>query len=160
MIWRKLASAFLHLHHQINILHSTRRAAITECWFVTSGAFTQEARQEFAGREDVTLVDGEQLVAWLGELREEISEGLQSVQNLRDIALALMPQDYLPLHRCPKCQSLMVLIDSAKMQKRFWGCPAWKRGCEGHWLDLNEYERDLLVRRVDPARRTPNPKQP
>lgn len=155
-----------YLHERIGVrpvrelLGVARRDAIKECWFVTSGAFTQEARQEFAGREDVTLVDGEQLVAWLDEVREEISEGSQSVQNLRDIALALMPQDYLPLHRCPRCQRVMVLIDSAKMQKRIWACPAWKRGCEGHVLDLNEFERDLLVRRVDPVRVTLGPRQP
>lgn len=86
---------------------------------VTSGKFTQEAR-DFAGRENVRLIDGADLAGKIA---------------------ALMPEKALALHRlatqgdfmtptCPSCAIKMISRRSTAQGRRYWGCrnyPACKQ---------------------------------
>lgn len=86
---------------------------------VTSGKFTQEAR-DFAGRENVRLIDGADLAGKIA---------------------ALVPEKALALHRlatqgdfmtptCPSCAIKMISRRSTAQGRRYWGCrnyPACKQ---------------------------------
>jgi restriction system protein len=94
---------------------------------VTSGRFTQEAR-DFASGRNVRLVDGAQLARWVKESKtlSKAQESNQVIIHRVEPVLVensqLQPADEMS---CPVCCSTMVLRTARKGPnpgKRFWGC--------------------------------------
>lgn len=85
---------------------------------VTSGVFTQEAKNFAAGR-NIELVDGAEL--------HEIIKRVQPASSHEEKILSMTGQ------LCPKCGSLMVMRTAkrgANIGKSFWGCPKYPQ-CRG-----------------------------
>ena len=86
--------------------------------FVTTGAFTQPARQ-FATGMPIELVDGKALVRRLSLGQEQATVG--------------QPAETGGAPTCPKCKKPMVWRTAGKgrhVGERFWGCPDYPR-CRG-----------------------------
>jgi restriction system protein len=85
---------------------------------VTSGVFTQEAKDFAAGR-NIELVDGAEL--------HEIIQQVQPAGSHEEKILSMTGQ------LCPKCGSLMVMRTAKhgmNIGKSFWGCPKYPQ-CRG-----------------------------
>lgn len=85
---------------------------------VTSGVFTQEAKDFAAGR-NIDLIDSVEL--------HEIIKQVQSASSHEEKILSLTGQ------LCPKCGSLMVMRTAKQgmnIGKSFWGCPNYPQ-CRG-----------------------------
>jgi restriction system protein len=94
-------------------------ANITEGVLVTSGKFTQEAR-EFAGKEKISLVDGAELVRNITALDSEKALALLELATRGDFATPT----------CPACAIKMVTRKSTAHGRAYWGCrnyPACKQ---------------------------------
>lgn len=91
--------------------------------FVTSGAFTSEAKAEAKG-QPIELVDGDALL--------ELVKQAQGQQAAAQSSPAVVEMISAP-PACPQCQSPMVLRTSQKGSNagsKFWGCPTFPR-CRG-----------------------------
>lgn len=144
------------------LLGAAARDQVRRCRFVTTGEFTSTALKEFGSRRNVELVDGKRLVEMLAELKHRIDLGQLSHPDLQKVAQSLMPTrkaDVLPLHRCRKCESLMVLRWSTSQGQMIWVCPQYRSGCGGSILDLNDFERNLLQFQRNPEH-TPTLRRP
>ncbi len=101
-----------------------------DAWLITSGKFAAPAI-EFANKNNVNLVDGEQLVGMI-----------QSVQRNKTVAtppVDVPPIDTAPLPACPKCGEPMVKKTARRGQHAgnvFWGCPRFPQ-CRGI-VNMNE----------------------
>jgi restriction system protein len=90
---------------------------------VTSGKFTQEARA-FAGKEQIRLVDGDELVDKIGALLPEKALAL----------LKLATQGDFRTPTCPSCTVKMIPRKSTAQGRTYWGCrnyPACKHTFSG-----------------------------
>jgi restriction system protein len=94
---------------------------------VTSGVFTQEAK-DFAEGRNIDLIDGTELTAIIKKIQPQ----LQAVTA----AARLAPQSALTATAdpsCPKCGNAMVkrtAKQGANTGKAFWGCTAYPQ-CRG-----------------------------
>jgi restriction system protein len=99
---------------------------------VTSGTFTAEA-QEFAGRVNVELIDGQRLAAMIQSVRSN-SPDYQGQEEQRSIAMtkpAAVQQ--APPPNCPRCNGSMMMRTAkrgASAGGRFWGCKRFPK-CRG-----------------------------
>jgi restriction system protein len=87
-----------------------------QCYVITSGSFTDEARQ-WAADKTIRLIDGSQLRYLLGHVDY-------------DRAPVESSNSALNLSGCPKCGSAMVLRTAkrgAKIGSQFWGCSEYPR---------------------------------
>jgi restriction system protein len=94
-------------------------ANIGEGVLVTSGKFTQEAR-DFAGKEKISLVDGAELVRNITALVPEKAHALLELATRGDFATPT----------CPSCRVKMVGRKSTAHGRAYWGCrnyPACKQ---------------------------------
>jgi restriction system protein len=94
-------------------------ANVREGVLVTSGKFTQEAR-DFAGKEKISLIDGAELVAKIAALVPEKAQALLEFATKGDF---LTPT-------CPTCEIKMISRKSTTQGRTYWGCrnyPACKR---------------------------------
>ncbi len=83
---------------------------------IASGKFTREAR-DFAARENISLIDGAELVAKISALLPEQAAALlkQATQG-----------DYLT-PTCPSCDVKMAACTSTDAGRKYWGCPNYPR---------------------------------
>ena len=86
-------------------------AKVGEGVLVTSGKFTQEAR-DFAGKEKISLIDGTELVAKIAALVPEKALALFKYATEGDF---LTPT-------CPSCEIKMISRKSTTQGRKFWGC--------------------------------------
>jgi len=104
----------------VRALHSAMAGAkVAEGVLVTSGKFTQEAR-DFAGKEKISLIDGAELVAKIAALLPEKSLAL--------LKFAIEGDFTTPT--CPSCEIKMISRKSTTQGRTHWGCrnyPACKR---------------------------------
>ena len=94
-------------------------ANIGEGVLVTSGKFTQEAR-DFAGKEKISLVDGAELVRNITALVPEKALALLELATRGDFATPT----------CPSCRVKMLARKSTAHGRAYWGCrnyPACKQ---------------------------------
>jgi len=94
-----------------------------EAIIVTSGQFTEEAR-EFARGKPIKLVDGPSLL----ELVTSVQAGKENVSKAEPEPA---PAPVLP--RCPRCGKEMVLRTARRGSQaggKFWGCPSYP-ACKG-----------------------------
>lgn len=92
---------------------------IPQCAFFTSGTYTTEALV-FGQKHDVDLVDGEELLSRINQLKLS-----QSLQLLEDATRG----DYTT-PTCPSCGVKMILRTAGKGRSAgedFWGCPSYPR---------------------------------
>ena len=98
-------------------LHSAMTAAnVAEGVLVTSGKFTQEAR-DFAGKEKISLIDGTDLVAKFSALVPEKALALLEYATEGDF---LTPT-------CPACEIKMISRKSTLHGRAYWGCRNYPR---------------------------------
>lgn len=90
--------------------------AVGEGVFVTSGKFTQEARN-FAAKEKIDLIDGAALIARIADLLPEKALALLAFATRGDF---LTPT-------CPSCGTKMVAKKSTNDGRKFWGCTGYPR---------------------------------
>jgi len=104
----------------VRALHGAMTSAnVGEGVLVTSGKFTQEAR-DFAGKEKISLIDGEELVGKITALQPETSLALFKFATEGDF---LTPT-------CPACAIKMISRKSTAHGRTYWGCrnyPACKQ---------------------------------
>jgi restriction system protein len=89
---------------------------VLEGVLVTCGAFTQEAKQ-FAGAENIRLVDGNELLRKIGALAPEQGKAL--------LRLATAGDFFTPT--CPGCSIKMAARTSSSEGRKFWGCLNYPR---------------------------------
>ena len=94
------------------LLAKMRSAEVAEGMLVTSGKFTQEAR-DFARKEKtITLVDGAELLVKFAALDPEKGAGL----------LRFATQGDFQTPTCPTCALKMIPRKSTTHGRKFWGC--------------------------------------
>lgn len=93
-------------------------AKVGEGVLVTSGKFTQEARA-FAGKEKISLVDGDELLAKITALLPEKGFALLELATSGDF---LTPT-------CPACAIKMIKRKSTARGRPYWGCRNYP-GCK------------------------------
>jgi restriction system protein len=86
-------------------------AKVGEGVLVTSGKFTQEARA-FAGKEKISLIDGDELLAKITALLPEKALALLELATRGDF---LTPT-------CPQCDVKMLKRKSTAHGRPYWGC--------------------------------------
>jgi restriction system protein len=86
-------------------------ADVAEGVLVTPGKFTQEAR-DFAGKEGISLIDGDELVAKIAALVPEQALALLEYATEGDF---LTPT-------CPSCEIKMISRKSTAHGRAYWGC--------------------------------------
>jgi len=92
---------------------------VRQCAFFTSGKYTAEALA-FGKEHDVDLVDGEELLSRINQLKLS-----QSLQLIEDVTRG----DYTT-PTCPSCGVKMVLRSAQSGRNAgdsFWGCPSYPR---------------------------------
>ena len=90
---------------------------------VTPGKFTQEAR-DFAGKERISLIDGDELVARIGALLPEKALAL----------LKLATQGDFRTPTCPSCAIKMIPRKSTAQGRTYWGCRNYP-GCKQNFFE-------------------------
>ena len=90
---------------------------VAEGVFVTTGRYTQAARDFVAGK-DIMLIDGPDLLAKIGALREERQRELLAVATAGDFTRPT----------CPSCGVKMVRRIARTAGDAFWGCTQFP-GC-------------------------------
>ena len=93
-----------------------RSESVAEGVFVTSGKFTQEAR-DFAAKENIGLIDGAELLRKLTALEPEQADALLKFATDGDF---LTPT-------CPSCNTKMTPRTSTSEGRKFWGCRNYPR---------------------------------
>lgn len=93
-------------------------AKVGEGVLVTSGKFTQEARA-FAGKEKISLIDGDELLGKIAALMPEKALALLELATRGDF---LTPT-------CPACAIKMVKRKSTARGRPYWGCRNYP-GCK------------------------------
>ncbi|HXM82963.1 MAG TPA: restriction endonuclease [Burkholderiales bacterium] len=91
-------------------------ANVLEGVMVTSGTFTQEAK-EFSRSENIHLIDGNELLRKMGSLVPEQSEALLKLATAGDF--------FTPT--CPACGIKMAARTSSTEGRKFWGCLNYPR---------------------------------
>jgi restriction system protein len=113
--WRKKKVDVRIVREQLGVMTASDA---DECFVVTSGAFTEEARN-FAKGQPITLIDGEELRGQLGVFaRDRVDE-----HRIRQE----------PHLGCPICGSEMIMRTARKGRNagsQFWGCSQFP-GCRG-----------------------------
>ena len=89
---------------------------IAKGYFITTGVFTEEAR-EFAQRNPLKLIDGDELLRRIQGLPEGARAQLLEAATNGDYTTPT----------CPRCGVKMVTRTSSKDQSRFWGCRHYPR---------------------------------
>jgi len=89
---------------------------VTEGAFVTTGTFTQEAK-EFAGGKTLHLIDGNDLLAKIQSLTQEQQQALLKTATTGDFTTPT----------CPSCGVKMTTRISKSDGKPFWGCSNYPR---------------------------------
>src|SRR5918996_520276 len=98
-------------------LHGAMDAAnVPEGVLVTSGKFTQEAR-DFAGKWNISLIDGAELVAKIAALLPETALALLKYATEGDFATPT----------CPSCEIKMISRKSTTHGRTYWGCRNYPR---------------------------------
>ena len=98
-------------------LHGAMASAkLGQGMLVTSSRFTQEA-VAFAGKENIQLIDGAELLGRFAALLPE--------QSLALLKLATQGDFLTPT--CPACSIKMISRKSTKEGRKFWGCPNYPR---------------------------------
>lgn len=113
--WQKKKVDVRIVREQFGVMTAARA---DECFVVTSGKFTDEARN-FAKGQPITLIDGRQLRDLLGSKIPDISQEHQSHRE--------------PAVVCPSCGSGMRLRTARRglnSGSRFWGCSRFPN-CRG-----------------------------
>jgi restriction system protein len=104
---------------QVRGLRSVMSSAnVREGVLVTSGKFTQEAR-DFADKERISLIEGTDLLGKIGALEPEKALDLLEVATQGDF---LTPT-------CPSCAIKMISRKSTTYGRAFWGCRNYP-GCK------------------------------
>jgi restriction system protein len=98
-------------------------ASVPEGVMVTSGKFTQEAR-DFAGKERISLIDGAELVAKIAALLPETALALLKYATDGDFATPT----------CPTCEIKMISRKSTAHGRTYWGCRNYPR-CKQTFFD-------------------------
>ena len=96
---------------------------VAEGVLVTSGKFTREAR-DFAGKEKISLVDGDELLAKIAGLVPEKALALLELATRGDF---LTPT-------CPACDIKMTLRKSTAHGRPYWGCRNYP-GCKQTFVE-------------------------
>lgn len=92
--------------------------SVGEGVLVTSGKFTQEAR-DFAGKQQISLIDGDELLAKITALLPEKARALLELATRGDF---LTPT-------CPSCGIKMIPRKSTARGRTYWGCRNYP-GCK------------------------------
>ena len=98
-------------------------ANIAEGVLVTSGKFTQEARV-FAGKEKISLIDGDELLAKIAALLPEKALELLKSATQGDFVTPT----------CPACAVKMIQRKSTAHGRPYWGCRNYP-GCKQTFFD-------------------------
>jgi restriction system protein len=113
--WRKKKVDVRIVREQLGVMTAS---GADECFVVTSGEFSQEARN-FAKGQAITLIDGEELRSLLGIFAWDHVKEHRIRQNLNP--------------GCPVCGSEMIMRTARKgrsVGSQFWGCSRFPR-CRG-----------------------------
>ena len=103
----------------VRALHDAMKAGNAgEGVLVSPGKFTQEARV-FAGKERISLIDGDELLAKIGDLVPEKALAL----------LKLATQGDFRTPTCPACVVKMIPRKSTAHGRTYWGCRNYP-GCK------------------------------
>lgn len=107
--------------------------AVDESVIVTSGIFTDEAK-EFAKGKPIQLIDGTELCRLIEQVRGQSNTASPATLPVAELKCASDP-------RCPECQSGMELRTAkrgANAGSQFWGCVRYPK-CRGirEFVDLN-----------------------
>lgn len=101
------------------LLATMASAKVAEGVLVTSGKFTQEAR-DFARKEKtITLIDGAELLARMSDLAPEKADSL----------LRFATEGDFQTPTCPACDLKMIPRKSTTHGRKFWGCRNYP-GCK------------------------------
>lgn len=101
------------------LMHEQASRAI----FVTSGSYTAEALS-FAHGKPLLLIDGEQLLALIGKVREDNDPQPNTIAHVRR-RQQTEPRTDNDVPACPTCGSLMILRTAKRgtyAGEEFWGC--------------------------------------
>lgn len=99
---------------------------------VTSGVFTEDAKQFAAGR-NIELIDGPQLHGMIRGVSPTYNQPHSHSADFQKTAIAPAPRSEHASPSCPKCGTAMVLRKAKKGQNfgnQFWGCPNFP-ACRG-----------------------------
>lgn len=113
--WRKKKVDVRIVREQFGVMTA---AGADECFVITSGKFTEAAR-DFVKGQPITLIDGSQLADLIGS-------------DIRDRCEATQIRDK-PAIECPSCGSEMQLRTARRGRNpgsRFWGCSRFPK-CRG-----------------------------
>jgi restriction system protein len=100
---------------------------------ITSGVYTDEAWR-FAAGKPIELVEGSQLAAMLGKVRESMADTWTTSRPLdQSASRSAEPTETYANPNCPNCGSEMVRRRAGRGPKagqEFWGCSAFPK-CRG-----------------------------
>src|SRR5579859_2545060 len=108
------------------LVEAMRAQGVPEGAFVTSGRFTPEA-QALAGKHNVMLIDGADLVAKIQALAPERAAAL----------LALATEGDFLTPTCPACGVKMTARSNSPYGRKFWGCVNYPRCTQAFFGALN-----------------------
>jgi len=108
------------------LVEAMRAQGVPEGAFVTSARFTPEA-QALAGKHNVMLIDGADLVAKIQALAPERAAAL----------LALATEGDFLTPTCPACGVKMTARSNSPYGRKFWGCVNYPRCAQSFFGALN-----------------------
>jgi len=108
------------------LVDAMRAQGVPEGAFVTSARFTPEA-QALAGKHNVMLIDGADLVAKIQALAPERAAAL----------LALATEGDFLTPTCPACGVKMTARSNSPYGRKFWGCVNYPRCAQSFFGALN-----------------------
>jgi len=108
------------------LVEAMRAQGVPEGAFVTSARFTPEA-QALAGKHNVMLIDGADLVAKIQALAPERAAAL----------LALATEGDFRTPTCPACGVKMTARSNSPYGRKFWGCVNYPRCAQAFFGALN-----------------------
>lgn len=123
------------------------RGGFDGAFFVTGGAFSVPAREEFDGDSRLKLLDGSDLIEMVQKVGPDAGEVKKSVTDAVASFLAKvlesegLPYPVIRVPSCPKCNHPMFL--KVKDDNRFWACRKWPQ-CPGGIVGIAETDKEFL----------------